>query len=243
MQNEAFWTIGELARLADVTPRTIRYYTGEGLLPPPVTRGKYAMYSQDHLQRLRLIARLKAAYLPLGEIRIRLDQLTTEEIKQLLASDPETPPATISTASEYIGRVLGDRRAPAPPPRPPLGYKAAPSGASMYAGEASLVEHTDSETPAGSHIAEAPASLEPGYSELPTSAGRASLLRRLDPQRSRRSDSPRGTAAATVQTEAWRRVALAHGVELHFHEPTSPETEERIARLLAVARDIFADEI
>lgn len=67
------YLIGELAELAGVTPRTIRYYTAEGLLPPPATRGKYASYGPEHLERLRQIAMLKGDYLPLAEIRRRLE--------------------------------------------------------------------------------------------------------------------------------------------------------------------------
>lgn len=72
MADDERYSIGELARLAGVTPRTIRYYTGEGLLPPPKARGRYASYSGAHLRRLREIAELKAAYLPLSAIRERL---------------------------------------------------------------------------------------------------------------------------------------------------------------------------
>lgn len=116
MSDEQRWTIGELADRADTTPRTIRYYTAEGLLPPPETRGKYALYGADHLHRLRLIARLKAAYLPLQEIRARLQGLTAEQIDALLAAPAEAP---ADSAAEYVARVLQ----PAPPPiYRPLGY-------------------------------------------------------------------------------------------------------------------------
>lgn len=72
MAEEPEYTIGELAQRAGVTPRTIRYYTAEGLLPQPDTRDRYARYGAGHLQRLRQIAELKAHYLPLNVIRERL---------------------------------------------------------------------------------------------------------------------------------------------------------------------------
>ncbi len=107
MKQRSMYTIGELARAAGVTTRTIRYYTAEGLLPPPETRGKFAGYSEAHLHRLQLIARLKAAYLPLQEIRARLERLSPDEVARLLE---ETPPAPqqrqISSASDYLRRVL-----------------------------------------------------------------------------------------------------------------------------------------
>jgi DNA-binding transcriptional MerR regulator len=72
MHDERSYTIGELAHEAGVTPRTVRYYTAEGLLPQPDTRGRYARYSHSHLERLEQIARLKEQYLPLHVIRERL---------------------------------------------------------------------------------------------------------------------------------------------------------------------------
>src|SRR5438046_10688074 len=100
MIEETLYTIGELADAAGVTTRTIRYYTAEGLLPPPDTRGRHALYSTDHLRRLQLIARLKDAYLPLSEIKARLDQLMPEQLEQVLAGYHQAPqaPATAPPA-------------------------------------------------------------------------------------------------------------------------------------------------
>jgi DNA-binding transcriptional MerR regulator len=64
--------IAELARRAGVTPRTIRYYVTEGLLPALAGQGQRRAYGQVHLDRLETIRELKAAYLPLHEIRRRL---------------------------------------------------------------------------------------------------------------------------------------------------------------------------
>lgn len=72
MANEPEYTIGALAQAAGVTPRTIRYYTAEGLLPQPESRGRYARYTEEHLRRLQQIIQLKEHYLPLHVIRERL---------------------------------------------------------------------------------------------------------------------------------------------------------------------------
>ena len=64
--------IAELARRAGVTPRTVRYYVAEGLLPPAGGQGQRRAYGSEHLRRLEAIRHLKAAYLPLHEIRRRL---------------------------------------------------------------------------------------------------------------------------------------------------------------------------
>ena len=72
----ASFSLDELSREADVTPRTIRYYIAEGLLPPPETTGRNASYTQDHLDRLLLIGGLKEQYLPLKEIRARITSMS-----------------------------------------------------------------------------------------------------------------------------------------------------------------------
>jgi DNA-binding transcriptional MerR regulator len=53
--------IGELAREAGVTPRTVRYYEEIGLLPESASRpaGSHREYGADDLARLRELVRLK----------------------------------------------------------------------------------------------------------------------------------------------------------------------------------------
>ena len=75
-------TLGELTAAADVSVRTVRYYIAEGLLPPPEGSGPGSAYTQGHLDRLRLIQRLKEAYLPLKEIRRRLSGLSDDEVQE-----------------------------------------------------------------------------------------------------------------------------------------------------------------
>lgn len=116
MDDTPTYSIGELAALAEVTPRTIRYYTAEGLLPVPEVRGKYAVYHEDHLNRLRLIARLKAAYLPLSVIKERLAALDAAQVCQMLAQ-PQPPAEASDSAAQYIANALVQRRA-LPPHQP-----------------------------------------------------------------------------------------------------------------------------
>jgi MerR family transcriptional regulator, repressor of the yfmOP operon len=53
--------IGEVARLVDTTPRTIRYYEEIGLLPASGDResGRHRLYTEADVQRLRELLRLK----------------------------------------------------------------------------------------------------------------------------------------------------------------------------------------
>lgn len=63
------FTIGALARAADVSVETIRYYQRRGLLPEPsTTRGAYRVYGEDELARLRAIRRAQQLGFSLDEI-------------------------------------------------------------------------------------------------------------------------------------------------------------------------------
>ena len=52
------YRIGELAREAGITVRTLRYYQERKLLPPPRREGRIGWYSQAHLTRLQVIGQL-----------------------------------------------------------------------------------------------------------------------------------------------------------------------------------------
>lgn len=66
------YSIGDLADVAGVSTRTVRYYVSEGLLPPPVGSGPGSRYTEAHRLQLIEIARLKEQFLPLKEIRRHL---------------------------------------------------------------------------------------------------------------------------------------------------------------------------
>lgn len=52
------YRINDLARESAIPVRNIRLYQERRILPPPVRRGRVGWYSEAHLARLRLIARL-----------------------------------------------------------------------------------------------------------------------------------------------------------------------------------------
>lgn len=86
----------ELARAADVSPRTIRYYVQRGLLPPPEFHGKDTTYGREHLLRLRAIKRLQQAHWPLEQIASRIGGATPAQLERLVAAEPEPPAAAPS---------------------------------------------------------------------------------------------------------------------------------------------------
>jgi DNA-binding transcriptional MerR regulator len=64
-------SIGQVARLAGVTPKTLRHYDRLGVLRPaavdPVTG--YRWYRPEQVERVRLVRRLRALELPLEDVR------------------------------------------------------------------------------------------------------------------------------------------------------------------------------
>jgi DNA-binding transcriptional MerR regulator len=106
--------LADLCAAADVTPRTVRYYIQQGLLPAPESRGPGAHYNEGHVARLRLIKRLQREHLPLGEIRKRVAPLSDGQVEALL----DTPSRKKDpTALGYIREVLEGRPAAAAPMR------------------------------------------------------------------------------------------------------------------------------
>ncbi|GAA3398615.1 MerR family transcriptional regulator [Cryptosporangium minutisporangium] len=69
----AEYRIAELADATDTAVRNIRVYQDRGILPPPRRAGKIALYSDDHLVRLRLVNRLLERGYTLGVIRDLVD--------------------------------------------------------------------------------------------------------------------------------------------------------------------------
>jgi DNA-binding transcriptional MerR regulator len=107
--------ISELARKANVSVRTIRFYIAEGLLPAPQARGRVSFYDEDALLRLQVIRLLKDAFLPLREIRERLAGLSTGEVRELLLTLEQTPKVRNSSnisAVDYIDQITARNQAP-----------------------------------------------------------------------------------------------------------------------------------
>jgi len=79
--------IGDLARRAGTTPRTIRYYEELGLLPSAAERdaGRHRTYSDDDVQRLEQLLRLKDLLgLTLDELR---DVVEREDARNALRQE------------------------------------------------------------------------------------------------------------------------------------------------------------
>ncbi|MBY4896731.1 MerR family DNA-binding transcriptional regulator [Cupriavidus sp. AU9028] len=92
-QGGATYTIAELAREFDITPRAIRFYEDQGLLSPARvgSGGRQRVYNGRQRTRLRLTLRGKRLGLTLNEIREILDLYesprdTAPQLERFLAS-------------------------------------------------------------------------------------------------------------------------------------------------------------
>ena len=129
IENE--YSLQDLADLTGVTPRTIRFYVAQGLLPSPGRVGPGATYGSGHFARLRLIRQLQREHLPLAEIRARLESLDDAAVEAIVAA-PSTPP-TPGSAADYIRGVLAKSRVADAPAADTLAAPARPMAQSMPA--------------------------------------------------------------------------------------------------------------
>jgi len=90
------WTISELAREFDITPRTIRFYEDQGIVSP-ARDGRNRVYAARDRTRLKLALRGKRLGLQLSEIRALIDMY-------------ESPVDTDAQLREYLN-VLARHRA------------------------------------------------------------------------------------------------------------------------------------
>ena len=85
MANITF-SLNELANRCGYSPRLVRRYIEQGLLPPAQIRGRGAYYTAVHLDRLCAVDVLKTRdQLRISEIRRILDNLSGDEIRQVAA--------------------------------------------------------------------------------------------------------------------------------------------------------------
>jgi DNA-binding transcriptional MerR regulator len=74
------YTIDELASLARLPSRTIRFYQSRGALMAPEIRGRVAYYGPAHVERLKLIAQLQDRGLRIDAIRDLLASIDKGEL-------------------------------------------------------------------------------------------------------------------------------------------------------------------
>ena len=95
------YSTGDLAKLCDVSVRTVQFYDTKGILPPTeLTEGGRRLYSEDDLKKLRLICLLKSLGLSLDSIRGILGSENPSRILLLLLDEQ----------SKQIDEEIADRQ-------------------------------------------------------------------------------------------------------------------------------------
>lgn len=110
-------SVDELAARVGMSVRTVRFYAGRGLLPPPERRGRNGYYNADHIARLELVRELQAHGFTLAAIEGYLERIPSDASPQDIAVHrallaPWTPdlPETLGRESleTRAGRTLTD---------------------------------------------------------------------------------------------------------------------------------------
>ena len=224
----ARFSLPELTRAAGVSTRTVRYYIAEGLLPPPEGAGPRSAYTDAHLDRLRLIGRLKAAYLPLKEIRRRLAGLSDDAVRDLLGASPGAPAVSdpqADDAAAYLDRVLGPRQAANSPTRASRSQRE-PRRRTM---EAPAPEEFVVANDAEPFLARAEAPLAEAWDAAPIPFDAVTFDAAPVPE----------SAQSPEDTDAWRRVPLGADAELLIRDETYQRRRDRVEWLVAWARKVL----
>jgi DNA-binding transcriptional MerR regulator len=99
--------IGDVAKLAGTTPRTIRYYEEIGLLPdvPGRPSGGHRLYTRAEVERLREVMRLKELLgVTLQELK---DLLTAEEARAAVRAELRRDDVHPERRRELLQEALG----------------------------------------------------------------------------------------------------------------------------------------
>jgi len=84
------YTTGELARLCNVTVRTVQYYDTRGILvPDELSEGGRRLYSEENLKKLHVICFLRSLDLPIDSIAQLLEEEHPEHVISLLIEQKE----------------------------------------------------------------------------------------------------------------------------------------------------------
>ena len=79
------YTTGELAKLCDVSVRTVQYYDTRGILiPSELTEGGRRLYSENDLKKMKVICFLRDIGLPINSIQEILSESDPESVISIL---------------------------------------------------------------------------------------------------------------------------------------------------------------
>ena len=232
------YSLADLARLADVTTRTIRYYVAQGLLPSPEAAGPATRYGEGHLARLRLIKRLQREHLPLAEIRGRLERMGDEEVQAVLDVTDSVVPEPSQSGEDTLSYV---RALMAKSGVSPRNHERATESGAAYAA-APPVPTRAIPGAAALHALKAPTGEPPaGFFLDPRADEQLEVL--TDPVAPAAAPPPGSSSrSAAGDRSTWERLVLSPDVELHVRRPLDRAANKRVDQLTRIARELFGEE-
>lgn len=78
-------SVEQLASRVGMTVRTVRFYAGRGLIPPPRREGRNGYYGLDHIARLELVKELQAHGFTLAAIEGYLERIPVDASPEQVA--------------------------------------------------------------------------------------------------------------------------------------------------------------
>jgi len=100
--DKTFFSLTELEEASKVSQRNIKYYIQEGLLPPPLGRGKGSRYSLEHLEGLRNILALRKE----GYSLARIKELRLKTSETMVVARPQGIAVTRTEVGIFPGVFL-----------------------------------------------------------------------------------------------------------------------------------------
>jgi DNA-binding transcriptional MerR regulator len=101
-QVEAMIRVGEMARRAGVSPRTIKYYEERGLIQPSRSQSDYRLYGQADVERLERICQLRGFGLSIATIE--------EVLRHPAQRDGDGTQRLSLSATEMVYQSLSEQR-------------------------------------------------------------------------------------------------------------------------------------
>ena len=229
-------TINELSKMANVTVRTIRFYSDEGVMDEPAGRDRYARYTLRHYLQLHVAKTLKEQFYPLRVIREKIAKMSDQELEYMAGPIPPEIRARFSESADEVvvmaQRSLVLHGAPAEhvvhSRRPVISEK-------LYA----LTKNTDFET-----VDCAPVDFELDVEPQPVvKYANMHVSRRMSTKREQVMHAAPKELAHSMPTkspipigEVWHRLTVKPGIELHISEDALQDSLGDIKRIIALLR-------
>jgi len=97
------WTKSEAAKILNITPRTIQYYTDEGIIVPgkyaPIGRGTTRKYNAVNLVEFAVVSELSRCGVPLSDIK---HLMHSGRLRESAGGDPWDPHNLLTKKRHFI---------------------------------------------------------------------------------------------------------------------------------------------